>query len=353
MFSPKMSVCSGVAALSVLSGAASAQLVSFEIAVPSDDRWNYPFNTAPGVRSSAPSFGAILIPGFDDRDAQFTIAFNTSDDVTAGMDPSAYRVLGLTLTAVVENEEQFFYDPTYDSYRTHLPVDDAESEPDGDAGRPVELFATGFFGGGLSSANWVETSPYGGAPGTPPAQDARFVGAASLNADGTPAVDLSNQLKDRFDVTPLAIGTTDAVPAGELVPSLTAFRFEVDPCLPGHRAYLARSLSEGRVILTISSLQAASGDPGGGLGDPVYPIWFTKENPLAAIFDAAPSLSVEVQVGSSANYDGQGQVDFFDVLAFLGDFDAREPRADLTGDCAFDFFDVLAFLGEFDAASGG
>lgn len=342
-----------IAALGLLSGVqASAQPVAFTDPSPSDDRWNYPFNTAPGVRSSAPSFGAILLVGFDDRDAQFALAFDTSDDVTAGLGAGSYRVLSARVRATIENEEQFFYDPSYDSYRTHLPVGDVDAEPDTDTGRPVELFATGFFGGGLTAANWVETSPYGAAPVVPPAQGARFMGAATLDASGLPSVDISNQLKDRLEVTPLAVGTTSAVQPGELVPSLTEFTFELDLCSPGHSAYLAQALSDGRVHLSISSLQAASGDPGGGLGDPVYPIWFTKENPLAAALGLSAKLEIEVQVGSVANYDGMGGLDIFDVLAFLADFDAGEPRADLDQNCEFNIFDVLAYLAEFDAGNG-
>lgn len=50
-----------------------------------------------------------------------------------------------------------------------------------------------------------------------------------------------------------------------------------------------------------------------------------------------------------ADFNGDGEVDFFDVQAFLGAFTAQQPAADLNGDLAFDFFDVQIFLGIFAA----
>jgi hypothetical protein len=45
-------------------------------------------------------------------------------------------------------------------------------------------------------------------------------------------------------------------------------------------------------------------------------------------------------------------LDFFDVSAFLGLFNAGDMQADLTGDGLLDFFDVSAFLSEFSAGCG-
>lgn len=44
-----------------------------------------------------------------------------------------------------------------------------------------------------------------------------------------------------------------------------------------------------------------------------------------------------------------GELDFFDVSAFLVAYNAMDPAADLNGDGAFDFFDVSAFLTAFNA----
>ncbi len=45
--------------------------------------------------------------------------------------------------------------------------------------------------------------------------------------------------------------------------------------------------------------------------------------------------------------NGDGEVDFFDVLMFLQAFSQQDPLADMNGDGAFDFFDAQLFLGAF------
>ncbi|MEL6740794.1 MAG: GC-type dockerin domain-anchored protein, partial [Planctomycetota bacterium] len=55
-------------------------------------------------------------------------------------------------------------------------------------------------------------------------------------------------------------------------------------------------------------------------------------------------------VSCEVDLDGNGVLDIFDVISFLGSFDAGDPSADLAGPPGmFDIFDVLAFLGQFDA----
>ena len=51
--------------------------------------------------------------------------------------------------------------------------------------------------------------------------------------------------------------------------------------------------------------------------------------------------------GCTADWTGDGTLDFFDVAGFLDSFSANDPAADLTNDGVFDFFDVSAFLAAF------
>ena len=51
---------------------------------------------------------------------------------------------------------------------------------------------------------------------------------------------------------------------------------------------------------------------------------------------------------TSEDRNADGVLDFFDVLDYLGAFDAQDPSADLDRNSVYDFFDVLAFLGAFD-----
>ncbi|MBL4697192.1 MAG: hypothetical protein JKX70_00005 [Phycisphaerales bacterium] len=50
-----------------------------------------------------------------------------------------------------------------------------------------------------------------------------------------------------------------------------------------------------------------------------------------------------------ADLTGDGELNFFDVSAFLTAFSAADPAADFTGDGEFNFFDVSAFLTAFSA----
>jgi len=52
----------------------------------------------------------------------------------------------------------------------------------------------------------------------------------------------------------------------------------------------------------------------------------------------------------AADLNSDGELNFFDVSAFLAAFSAQDPVADFNGDSAFNFFDVSAFLAAF---SGG
>jgi serralysin len=50
-----------------------------------------------------------------------------------------------------------------------------------------------------------------------------------------------------------------------------------------------------------------------------------------------------------ADFTGDGNLDFFDVSAFLTAFGNEDPSADFTGEGSFDFFDVSAYLSAFSA----
>ncbi|RMH12075.1 MAG: hypothetical protein D6695_07680 [Planctomycetota bacterium] len=78
---------------------------------------------------------------------------------------------------------------------------------------------------------------------------------------------------------------------------------------------------------------------------------FAVENiPAGSTLTYEPNRVV-LSIGGScaADFNGDGQLSFFDVLTFLGAFDAGDPQADMNSDGSFDFFDVLTFLGLFSA----
>jgi len=67
-------------------------------------------------------------------------------------------------------------------------------------------------------------------------------------------------------------------------------------------------------------------------------------------FDLEPSLCFNPLCGPCIpDWNGDGVLDFFDILAFLSDFSSGNPSADINGDGALDFFDILQFLSLFSA----
>lgn len=56
------------------------------------------------------------------------------------------------------------------------------------------------------------------------------------------------------------------------------------------------------------------------------------------------------EVLQPADWDNDGDVDFFDTQAYLADYAAQEPAADLNGDEAWDFYDVQIYLAQYSNA---
>ena len=324
---------------------ANAQVLEVDYSAPTLDRWMYPFNGSPGTRFSASSFGAVELEGFDDHDAQLMLGFITEEDITSGLGASEYQILSATVTITNTNSNEFRYDPTYDTHDTYMFFDESL---DTDPGRPVHLWAVGYRNE-YDASSFGEYTVFGGIPDVDPSQGARNAFAAYFPSTESIATDISNNLKEEFDATPMAIGFNDSLSTGDDVPADTAFTFEVDLCDPAIREYLSQGVSDGEVRFAVTSLHTAAGGDGGGQGDIQYPIWYTRENPIAQLFGYAPTLNLRVRVGSPGDYNGDGFFNFFDVSAFLNDFSSGNLDADLNNDCALNFFDVSAFLVAFSA----
>ena len=64
---------------------------------------------------------------------------------------------------------------------------------------------------------------------------------------------------------------------------------------------------------------------------------------------SASKVAAYVAASCPADLNGDGNLDFFDISAFLNAFANQDPIADFNGDGNFDFFDVSAFLNAFSA----
>ena len=343
----------GLAALLITASASSALAqtpFSASYAVPTDDRWLYPFNFAAGSETRASLFGAIRQPGFDDRDSDLVLAFNTSAEVTPGLNRLAYKLTRATLTIYVESDNTFRYDPTFDSVTSLYDPADPQYTADADPGRPLDVFPAGFRAG--SAATWTESSAFGGTPIVPPAEGARNVFPAQLDSTLTPT-DVSRQVRQRFEATPIAIATISVEGApltpGSLVPAGAACTFELIPtAAPAQLAYLQHSLAQGRLILVASSLAPASGGPGGG-GDIVYGRFFTKENATAIALGFTPTLTLEGVITCPADLNGDNLVDDIDFVLFAQAYDNyTDPRADFNADGFTDDVDFVLFAQAYD-----
>ena len=249
------------------------------------DRWMYPFAFTGGTRDLAPTFGAVGNPGFDNRDAQLLIGFDTSATVPVGAGAANYQINSITVRTMV-GPAGFEYDPTYDPYRTYLPAADAEFQADADTGRPIELHGVGFrngytqfsFGANDNQPPGFEESSLFGA------QDAGTRNAFALGfpTAGT-GTDISNNVDDGVESNLWAIGTAPLA-AGAVVPDNTAFSFAIDATNPDVLGYLQRGLNDGVLGFAITSMHEAS--QGGGTPTPQF---ITRENAGAG---AAPAVLV-------------------------------------------------------------
>lgn len=332
----------------LLAGVASAAEFKFRVS-PSLDKWMYPFEFGMGgSRAVAPTF-ASFDPRFDTRDAEFLIGWQTQSIVPTNAAPSRYllRRVRLELTVgrdLVNNATgervTFLYDPTFDSYRTHLPPTHPDHQADADEGRPVEVFGVGFRGG-FDAVTYLEDSPFG----VVGAFTSNTISVGTRNAFSA-VFDAQGQWRDvanhvgqtnaswtlpPFEARPWAVGRTVGVNPGASVPVGSVFTFDLDLSDPWVAGHLARSLASGRLSLMVSSLSPARQvTPGGtGLGGTgAYPQWSTREDNLFP----GPVLEVEGVLIGDADTDADGLPDDWERWVF-GDLSAT-ASADSDGDGA-------------------
>jgi hypothetical protein len=264
------------AALAAVPGAAGATTIGS----PSLDRWMYPFNATPGSRPTAPTFGAVGEDGFDDRDAQFLIGFDTASVAPAGLGVGNYAVGSVTVTATVVTGGAFAYDGTADPLASY-----GAGGTDADAGRPIELFGVGYRNG-FTRQTFAENSPFSPAG---PGEAVRNAFAADYVA-GLP-VDVSNNVSGTgatapFEATPWAVGHT-SLAAGDLVPANTTFSFELDLNDPDVLAYVRDGLNAGDLRFTLTSLHAAALG-----GSASFPNFYTRENALPSAVPASLTVAL-------------------------------------------------------------
>lgn len=326
----------------MLVGSAAAQTkVTIDYTVPTADRWNYPFNPTPGIRPTASVFGNDAGGAFfDNRDGQMIVMWDTSADIPAGRDVASYLVLNARITVEFATDQALVYDDSTDPWQSFLPTSDPNYIPDADPGQPMEIFGTGFRNG-YSYANWVETSPY-----APPGSNLLSPGIRNAygqgyNAKGQP-IDISNSVRDQISPDPFAIGYVPDVNIGDLIPIGAKCQFDLATDNPLVTGYLSKSLAEGKLSLSITSLARVVQQGS------VFPSFYCKENPLVGkglahaahlemtvlLFDCAP-----------ADFDCDGVVGNVDLALLLGAWGTTSLGYDLDGDGVVGAADLAVLLG--------
>jgi len=308
----------------------AAQQITMQFTAPTLDRWNYQFNATPGTRDRGSTFSAGADNNFDDRDGQVLLGFDTIGTIPDGLGESRYRLISAVVHIATVNGG-FSYDPTYDTFNTYLLSTDMDFIADSDAGRPIELYGVGYRGMcGLvacDEATFLENSDWGASGGT----TFRLLRSAFPTdyAAGV-ATDVSNNVDDRFDPAPFAIGQIAGLTPGATVSFDTDYTLTIDAASPDVQAYFGRQLNLGRLRFMLSSLHPAVTQGG------VFADFYMKENIFGAGLSARLDLTVEVLPPPiPGDVDGDGIVGPSDLLAMLAQWGTVCPSA--PGSCPADF----------------
>lgn len=352
-----------IAAGLALSSAVVGQ--TFDFNLPTDDRWQYPFNFSGGNRATASTFSSLGsgIPSFNnfnDRDGLVLVAWDTSALIAPGLGAANYSIASVRVVVTNESGATWPIDMTVDEWFTNdvnnsgsinadgvprgQPGDTDGESSDSDPGRTVELFGMGF-GPNYTAATWTEASAYVGGTNTTFAQRDPF----PMDFDAGQPRHIEDHVQvGFFTPTPWAIGApVGYTPGAQNVPFDVVF--DVDLSVSGGfvRAYFQERLNAGRVLITLSSLTDTiqGGTPGG------VPSFYQSEAigiPLAK----APQLLITL--GSPdvpGDVDGNGCVNLTDLATLLSNFGATsgQTRADgdLDGDGDVDLTDLATLLSNF------
>ena len=309
-------------------------------AEPDIDTWAYTNGFSPGSRFLAPSFGGI---GFDTENNQFfegssggpsrlgafVFAFETTDQITPGLDFSRYSINSVTVTARIQSGSTGILPYYEDSVSAAQLL--AQAQGGGiSAEQPLELFGVGFrngfdgfaLGANQTASSFNESDPVYSAQGYgiyPIAGDGAggysdvsnsYTGGFSETAPG-------NQVSP-FDPESFAIGKIDGLSNGDAVANDSTYNFELDLSADGLVDYLQQGLSDGVVSFFLSSAHSAAqpGQSGGG----AYPQWYAKEAIGIYPNAEAPTLTIDYTILPElipGDFNSDGDVNTLDYDAWV------------------------------------
>jgi len=262
----------------------AAQDASFES--PGLDQWVYHrlSGTQAGSWTDAALFTKRGISGSEeDRAAAYHAGYSLSGSIPAGLGASSYGIHSARLTLEVVEvvpakdgegniTQEVIYDPTYDSWKTHLlPSDDnyaADHVADSDPGRPICLFGFGLTNG----YERLSFDPNGGQAATPPLYNeftnpmvetappfSRNAFPLSFDNEGH-VISVNNNVYEGVEANPWAVASITGKSAGEAIAAGDTLIFDLDVNDPNIQTYLQRSLDAGQLGLVVSALHQTSTD---------------------------------------------------------------------------------------------
>jgi hypothetical protein len=307
--------------------------VSINNTSPAIERWMYANNAAPCDRPAGASFGTFGDDAnVDTRHAQHLVGWDTASVIPTNRGPTSYLVRRARVTLTINRGNLFANDPTHDDYRTYFDTNHPSYLPDGDPGRPVELFGVGYRNG-YDAASFDQCAPFGS---NLPTQ--RNAYAAGYSTNGA-LVDISNNVGKTnaafppFEAVPFAVGQTTNAATGELVPTGAKITFDLNLSNPFVLAYVQNGLNSGRLRFMISSLHTS----GGQFGSPTYPDFVTHFNEAVL---APTRLELEGVVVGSGDSDNDGLPDDWELFSLQSL--TYNKTADPDGDGASNFAEFKA-----------
>lgn len=355
----------------VFASTAFAQAQTFNFNLPTDDRWQYPFNFGGGGRATASLFSSLRsgIPSFDnfnDRDGVNLIAWDTTALIAPGAGASNYNIQSIRITVTNESGAVWPIDTSADEWFTNDVNNDGLINGDGiprgqpgdidgesddlDPGRTLELFGMGF-GPTYTAAAWTQNSAYVG--GT----NVLYQPRDPWPLDYDPASNQPRHIEDHvqighFTPAPWAVGVPVAyTPGAQNVPFDVVF--DVNLSLSGGlvRQYFQQQLNTGRVFVSLSSLaDTVQGGTTGGV-----PSIYQREA-VGLPGAKAPQLTIVLAPATTpGDVNGDGCVNLTDLALLLRSFGqasgATRGDGDLDGDADVDLTDLATLLSNF--GSGG
>lgn len=335
----KSTLCFLACSLVSVAGSTSllqAESITASYPEPQLDRWMYAFGstTSEDCPMFAP-FGSGIESDFDDKDGQGLFGFTTSPLIPSGHPAQEYRIISARLTLRVSRNNAFIFDPTYDAYNTYWDQTSGYIA-DADAGKPIELYACGYRGT-WNALTYEQDSAYADTIQTFASFENRNVFPAASGSNNT-LIDVSNNVKGKFETSPLAIGQAQGVAPGSLVPKNTDYFFDLNVQTPATAKYLQESLSVGRVNLITTCMNVTTQQA------PANPAFY-----LRASLDGLPNpnyapakLEINVCVSKRADWNCSGSITVTDIFNFLSEWFAG--NADFNASGTTTVTDIFSFL---------